>query len=227
MKYSVYAFTLLTMLPGIPVVSIMTRYNLLSGDLCSPGTAKLLAVGLPWVLVGFTYNRGILLDACNWTALLVQGYTNFVLPCAMYLEARRRHKYTREILAEQAEARGEEPPRRGIGPAGTMRRYRNPVVASIPEDEELDVTDLEQRLLSREDLIEVDECDFQDEPIFEALPAWAVTRGKAQWLAGTIMWSTLVLSTFALVFNIACAALGIQTDDEGSRRRVLRAVGLV
>ena len=114
-RYAVYAFTVLTLVPGIPIISILTRctmgsaslpcalkgsvrvwctakpcapichrYNLLSGDLCSPATAYAVGVVLPWILTAFTYNRGALLTTCNWVALLVQGYTNFVLPVAMY-----------------------------------------------------------------------------------------------------------------------------------------------
>lgn len=121
------------------------RYNLLSGDLCSPRMASLLAVGVPWAITAFTYNRGLLLTACNWVALLVQGYTNFVLPAALYLEALRRHKYPEEMEEEGLER---------LPSTRSMRRRRNPVVATIPEDEEY-LGDLEERLLSEEDLIEV------------------------------------------------------------------------
>lgn len=199
-RYAVYAFTVLTLVPGIPIISILTRYNLLSGDLCSPATAYAVGVVLPWILTAFTYNRGALLTTCNWVALLVQGYTNFVLPVAMYREAVRRHKYPGEPGADRASS------------SRSLRARASPVVATIPEDEEW-VGDLHQCLLTEEDLIEVDSADFSDEPLFYALPEALSRRVWPETFASWLMWTMAALCTFAIAFNVACHIVGIAADE--------------
>lgn len=76
----------------------MTRYNLLSGGLCSKRTALFLGTFCPWLLTMFLYQRPVLVTLCNWLALFVQGYTNFVLPVAMYRKACFRYPYEHEVL---------------------------------------------------------------------------------------------------------------------------------
>lgn len=96
-----YFFPIVTILPGIPVLMVMTRYNLLSGGLASKKTAMMVGVILPWVVTTFLYQRPVLVTLCNWIALVVQGYTNFVLPVAMYRKAVLRYPYEHEVLLDR------------------------------------------------------------------------------------------------------------------------------
>ena len=58
-QVAVYAWGLCGYLPGIPVLAIMVRYNLLNAKLMGPRGAFLTAVVLPWVLTAFFYRAEV------------------------------------------------------------------------------------------------------------------------------------------------------------------------
>ena len=55
-RYSSYLFMLTTLVPGIPVLAIVVRYNLQSSGLCSRIGATFWGVIAPWVIALFLYN---------------------------------------------------------------------------------------------------------------------------------------------------------------------------
>lgn len=86
-EVSAYLWGLLGYLPGIPVLSIMVRYNLMNGGFLSPPTAFFSGVVLPWLITAFFYQAEMLLQFCNWMAILFQGFINFVVPAILYRAA--------------------------------------------------------------------------------------------------------------------------------------------
>lgn len=87
-QISVYLYPLVALLTGIPVFSIVIRYNLLENQLCSKTTANLFAVVLPWVISALlTTGEGIQI-VINWTSLLVNGVINFIIPLLLFVVMR-------------------------------------------------------------------------------------------------------------------------------------------
>lgn len=83
-----YIFPPVVLWSGIPVFSIIVRYNLLQEEVCGPRMANLIAVISPWVFSLFLYAGTLLNSLMNWTGLLLVVPLNFVLPCWLYLRGR-------------------------------------------------------------------------------------------------------------------------------------------
>jgi len=90
-QYSAYLWDILTLIPGIPVLAIMIRYNLLSGNVCGPFWSFFWGVVFPWIVTAFCYEQDALTVICTWIGLLVQGYINFVVPALIYITALERY----------------------------------------------------------------------------------------------------------------------------------------
>jgi hypothetical protein len=86
-RYSSYFWNILTLLPGIPILAIMIKYNLLTGRIANPFWANFFGVVLPWIVTAFCYEQQLLSTLCNWVAILVQGYINFLVPILVYRRA--------------------------------------------------------------------------------------------------------------------------------------------
>lgn len=86
-KLSGYLWNITTLIPGIPVLAIMVRYNLLNSGVVGPRAASFLGVVLPWLVTMFCYQGSMLVTICNWSALLTIGVVNLLVPIAVYREA--------------------------------------------------------------------------------------------------------------------------------------------
>lgn len=78
-------YNIFTLVPGIPVLLIMVRYNLIASGLLPPKPAFFAGVVLPCAVAMFFYTGRGFSALINWSALLAQGFTNFVLPAVLYL----------------------------------------------------------------------------------------------------------------------------------------------
>jgi hypothetical protein len=105
-RISVYLFNFATIIPGIPVFSIMVRYNLVTGKLCPPWVANLIGVVAPWVVSMFFYHGKGLSIVVNWSAILFQGFVNFALPGLLFYFAVRWYPNFPNVVQE----RDPEPP---------------------------------------------------------------------------------------------------------------------
>ena len=90
-QYAAYLWDITTLIPGIPVLAIMVRYNLLSGKVCGRMGAFFWGVVAPWIVTMFCYETNVLVQFCNWIAIVVQGYINFVVPALLYRAALLRY----------------------------------------------------------------------------------------------------------------------------------------
>jgi amino acid permease len=87
-KVAVMLFSLGTLAPGIPIHSIMVRYNLFVGNICSHWWASFWGVIFPWLAALFVYHSHTFGTILNWSALTVAGLANFAVPLALFIKAR-------------------------------------------------------------------------------------------------------------------------------------------
>jgi len=90
-QYCAYFWDLTTLIPGIPILAIMVRYNLLSGNVCGPFWSFFWGVVFPWIVTAFCYEQDVLTTLCNWVAIIMSGYINFVVPAMLYHTALERY----------------------------------------------------------------------------------------------------------------------------------------
>jgi len=82
---TVYTFPIIVLLPGIPVNSIIVRYNLLKSQMMKRRLANFLAVILPWLVALPFYSGGNFMKLINYVSLFVNGFINFIVPLWLYL----------------------------------------------------------------------------------------------------------------------------------------------
>ncbi len=104
-QYAAYLWDLTTLVPGIPVLAIMVRYNLLSGRVCGRAGAFFWGVVAPWIVTMFCYETDVLMQFCNWVAIVVQGYINFVVPALLYRAALLRYPQEGDVLVSDEATR--------------------------------------------------------------------------------------------------------------------------
>ena len=69
-QWSAYLWDVTTLIPGIPVLAIMIRYNLLSGGVCGPFWSFFWGVVFPWLTAfPLLYMPDILGQFVNFTSL--------------------------------------------------------------------------------------------------------------------------------------------------------------
>jgi len=82
---SAYVFPIVVLLPGIPVSSIIIRYNLMKSNLVKRRMANFLSVVLPWIVCLPFYTGSSFLNFINYVSLFVNGSINFIIPFWLYL----------------------------------------------------------------------------------------------------------------------------------------------
>ena len=85
--YGTLAFPAVALISGIPVFSILARYNLLEAGM-GPIGSSFISVILPWVISVAFYGGSGVNDVINWLGLVVGGMANFVLPTVLYIKER-------------------------------------------------------------------------------------------------------------------------------------------
>jgi hypothetical protein len=65
--------------------SIVTRYSLLVGRVCSPAWSQYWAVFFPWMLSWLFYQGGLFNELIAWSGDLAIGPINYVLPLLLVL----------------------------------------------------------------------------------------------------------------------------------------------
>eukprot|EP00051_Salpingoeca_urceolata_P015051 m.192814 g.192814 ORF g.192814 m.192814 type:complete len:563 (+) comp18276_c0_seq1:459-2147(+) len=132
-RYSAYLWDITTLIPGIPVLAIMVRYNLLAGNVCGKFWSFFWAVVAPWIITAFCYESNELLTLVNWIALLVQGYINFVIPALLYAHALKKYPDLIDQLETQASSETERLLRPQVSTSSIVAILEDPVHA-VPHD---------------------------------------------------------------------------------------------
>lgn len=87
MLAAAYGFAAFVILPGIPVFCITTRYDLVSGGLCSNKWGIFWGNVAPWLVAWLCTPGEIFGDLITWTSLVMGSVTNFVIPLFVYRAA--------------------------------------------------------------------------------------------------------------------------------------------
>lgn len=137
-RFAVYLFNFGTIVPGIPIFSILTRYNLLVGEVCGPKAAFVYSFILPWFISMFLYRGAGFQNLVNWTALLLQGFVNFTIPALLYIFALRRYPVKKKIgkcqeteLNESKNAEGKYLMAQSNGSANVLHDLQEPPEFSL------------------------------------------------------------------------------------------------
>ncbi len=85
-----YLFPAAALLTGIPVASIVIRYNLVESKLCGTFAANINGVVLPWLLALCFFAGSFLNTLIQWTSALVFVALNLVMPVYMYIITHKR-----------------------------------------------------------------------------------------------------------------------------------------
>jgi hypothetical protein len=80
-----YLFPAAALLTGIPVASIVIRYNLVESKICGTVAANLNGVVLPWLLALCFFAGSFLNTLIQWTSALVFIALNLIMPVYMYI----------------------------------------------------------------------------------------------------------------------------------------------
>ncbi|KAJ3047444.1 hypothetical protein HK097_011525, partial [Rhizophlyctis rosea] len=105
-KVFAYAFTLVMLLPAIPVCFIVTKINLVQNKVTGTKVATLLAQVLPWLMVIPLQTGSAMKPFMTWTSLIFVSTANFIIPLAIYLKClkfRRAYNSDRVLTPKQRE----------------------------------------------------------------------------------------------------------------------------
>lgn len=92
-KVTATLFPIVTVIPGIPIFSVLTRYSLMNSGFCSKNWANFWAIGIPYLITIPLYAGHGLASVINWTAILFNGSINFIIPFIIYLRMLQLRHY--------------------------------------------------------------------------------------------------------------------------------------
>eukprot|EP00117_Sycon_ciliatum_P031304 scpid48664/ scgid4434/ len=187
-QYSAYLWNLTTLIPGIPVLGIYVRYNLLSGKVFGPVQSAFWGVVAPWIVTLFLYEQSALSEVCNWIALIAAGFTNFVVPAMLYYRSLTWYPSSEE----RAEQR--------TGTSGASPGHRDDEVADLREEERLITSDTVNEIVESGDL-------YAQQQRVHAVPKWLRIAPK-KLAAGISIFFTLLSVITIGCYIYAAVALG-------------------
>ena len=85
--FAVVSFPVLCVLPSIPILSIIVRYNLISNDIASRTWASIFGIAFPWAVSLVFYTGAGLGQVINWTSLVFNSVIDFVVPFWLFIRA--------------------------------------------------------------------------------------------------------------------------------------------
>eukprot|EP01104_Vermistella_antarctica_P020277 TRINITY_DN8619_c0_g1_i1.p1 TRINITY_DN8619_c0_g1~~TRINITY_DN8619_c0_g1_i1.p1 ORF type:complete len:638 (-),score=100.18 TRINITY_DN8619_c0_g1_i1:47-1894(-) len=87
---SIFSFAVVGL--GIPLYSIVIRYNLYVGKVCNSFWSAMWGVVFPWAVSWLFYQGSGLVTFVTYSATYISGVINFVIPFLLYLRARKMAK---------------------------------------------------------------------------------------------------------------------------------------
>ncbi|TVY34724.1 hypothetical protein LSUB1_G005024 [Lachnellula subtilissima] len=94
-------FPVSVLVTSVPVFSIVIRYNLVRGNLCSNRYAILWASVLPWIIIIPLQTKGFLVLIMNWASLIFGSTTNFIIPLILYISSKVYSASTADATAHE------------------------------------------------------------------------------------------------------------------------------
>eukprot|EP01095_Lingulamoeba_sp_RSL-Kostka_P006062 TRINITY_DN186_c0_g1_i1.p1 TRINITY_DN186_c0_g1~~TRINITY_DN186_c0_g1_i1.p1 ORF type:complete len:498 (-),score=105.27 TRINITY_DN186_c0_g1_i1:4-1497(-) len=86
--FCVYIFSLGVIGLGIPLFSIIIRYNLYVGGVFGNRWSAFWGTVFPWLVSWLLYQGNGFNNFVNWASLFINGFINFVVPFVLYLKAK-------------------------------------------------------------------------------------------------------------------------------------------
>jgi hypothetical protein len=143
-----YLFPAAALLTGIPVASIVIRYNLVESKICGTFAANLYGVVLPWLLALCFFAGSFLNTLIQWTSALVFVALNLIMPIYMY------------IITHKRDSQSVAPSREGVASAGvSFQTYGTSLMSS-----DLDESLLGDKVLRSDESIN-SEASFTEETV--------------------------------------------------------------
>ncbi|KAJ3275307.1 hypothetical protein HK104_003922 [Borealophlyctis nickersoniae] len=103
-KAFAYGFTLVMLLPAIPVAFIVSKSNLVQNEIAGRRMGVFLAEILPWLMCIPLQTGTYLKPFLTWTSLIFVSSANFAIPLIIYLKClkfRRAYNADRELTEKQ------------------------------------------------------------------------------------------------------------------------------
>jgi hypothetical protein len=147
-RFCARIFAPIVLIPGLPVISIMLRYNLLENKLCSAPVANFWAIGFPFLAALFLMAGNLFNQVLAWAGLLSIIPLNFIVPGLLYLKVWR----PRKALLKGTMTPGMTPP--AFSPS---RSYGS--LSNTSRRETDDYGDNEDDARSHGSLLDPSECD--------------------------------------------------------------------
>eukprot|EP00043_Microstomoeca_roanoka_P018373 m.196087 g.196087 ORF g.196087 m.196087 type:complete len:595 (+) comp16812_c0_seq2:200-1984(+) len=203
-QYSAYLWDITTLIPGIPVLAIMIRYNLLNGKVCNRFWSFFWGVLFPWIVTMFCYQRPLLSQFCNWVAIVVSGYINFVIPAILYRSALLR--YPDHFDQESVKGR----PESTTGHFVPLARKRSGFFATTFSADAISINETTSLLtaIARPDdeLVDSLEHDLEELPV-NAIPPYVTIAGNVVWLNRLRITNIMIIfftvvSTASIILNL-------------------------
>ena len=111
-QIATYLFPWAALVSGIPIYSIIIRYNLIENNICTTTWANFWSVIFPWISAFCLMSGNLLNTALNWGSILTTIPLNLMLPAFLYIVAKQRIKDRQNISLVQA-----------VGDDGTRNTY--------------------------------------------------------------------------------------------------------
>lgn len=93
-RISTFVFPWVALVNGVPVMSIIIRYNLLENKICNKMWANLFAVVFPWLLAVVFYAGNWVQVFLDYGSVITTIPLNLMLPCYLYIVIANAEGYT-------------------------------------------------------------------------------------------------------------------------------------
>ncbi|TVY52001.1 hypothetical protein LCER1_G006470 [Lachnellula cervina] len=163
-------FPVAVLVTSVPVFSIVIRYNLVRGNLCSNRYAILWASVLPWVIIIPLQTKGYLVIIMNWASLIFGSTTNFIIPLVLFISSKIYSASTADatggdvfILHREDSSASTHSPRRSLRPA-THEMATAPIVTlnEPPDSRRSSTSTDEPSALKKPEALESGEVELED-----------------------------------------------------------------
>jgi hypothetical protein len=195
-RVCVYMFPVIALVFGIPIFSIIVRYNLLENEICGPTTAYFWSAVFPWVASLFLSAGNGLNITVTWSGLLISAPLCFALPAYLYARAISRPEYGANDPLFHT------PAANAARSAANVEDMKLPLLEDweadgSPKTEACEAETLPEEVLRWEDLSPQDK-----DAAFVALPRrWSVATKKR--IAWAVILVTVLMNVLGLVTQLS------------------------
>ena len=106
-QIATYLFPWAALVSGIPIYSIIIRYNLIENNICTKTWANFWSVIFPWISAFCLMSGNLLNNLMNWGSILTTIPLNLMLPAFLYIVAKQRIKDRQQNMSMVEAAAGD------------------------------------------------------------------------------------------------------------------------